>query len=380
MRIGFDAKRAIQNFTGLGNYSRYLIEILCRFYPENEYLLYAPKRKESRQFNALLENCPSAICRYPEGVWKRFRSLWRTFGVTRQMERDEADIYHGLSNELPLNIRKQKKAKAIVTIHDLIFVRYPQYYHPVDRWLYRYKYGKSCRNADAIIAVSECTKRDAVHYFGIDPSKIHVIYQGCDPSFCSTAPDSLKKEVKELYALPERYILNVGSIEERKNVLLAVKAMPSIPEDVHLVIAGKRTPYTEKVEEFVRANHLSGRVHLLHNVSFRHLPAMYQMAEAFVYPSRFEGFGIPILEALNSSVPVVAATGSCLEEAGGPDSVYVHPDDKEGMASALNQILNNPERKAFMAEQGRKYAENFSEKKQAGQLMELYHSLSSENK
>ena len=107
---------------------------------------------------------------------------------------------------------------------------------------------------------------------------------------------------------------------------------------------------------------------------------MYQMAEAFVYPSRFEGFGIPILEALNSSVPVVAATGSCLEEAGGPDSVYVHPDDKEGMASALNQILNNPERKAFMAEQGRKYAENFSEKKQAGQLMELYHSLSSENK
>ena len=380
MRIGFDAKRAVQNFTGLGNYSRYLIETLCRFYPENEYVLYAPKYKESRQFSSLMEKCPAIGCRLPKKGWKRFRSLWRTFGVTSRMEADGIDIYHGLSNELPLNIRSQRRTKTVVTIHDLIFIRYPQYYHPIDRWLYQYKYRKSCEKADAIIAISECTKRDIINYFHIRPDKIHTVYQGCDAAFSATATDGMKKEVQATYGLPPRYILNVGSVEERKNILLAVKAMPAIPEDVHLVIAGKRTPYTELVEAFVRTKHLEERVHLLHNVAFRHLPAMYQMAEIFVYPSRFEGFGIPILEALNSSVPVIAATGSCLEEAGGPDSIYIHPNDVEGMASALNQLLKNPEKREYMAEQGRKYADRFSEEQQAGQLMELYHSLLSSEK
>ena len=375
MRIGFDAKRAMQNFTGLGNYSRYLIEILYRFHPENEYLLYAPKYRESRQFQALQASCPAIGCRYPEGFWRRLRSLWRTFGITRCLECDGVDIYHGLSNELPLNIRRQRRAKSVVTIHDLIFVRYPQYYGAIDRWLYRYKYGRSCRNADAIIAISECTKRDIVNYFKIAPEKIHVVYQGCDSSFTSIASEAIRQEVRKRYGLPGRYILSVGSIEERKNVLLAVKAMPRLPEEVHLVIVGKRTAYTDEVERFIEENHLRERVHLLHDVIFRHLPAVYQMAEIFVYPSRFEGFGIPILEALHSSVPVIAATGSCLEEAGGPDSIYVHPDDVEGMTAALTLLVEHPEKRRYMAEQGKWYAARFSEERQARQLVELYQAL-----
>ena len=350
MRIGFDAKRAMQNFTGLGNYSRYLIEILYRFHPENEYLLYAPKYRESRQFQALQASCPTICCRYPEGFWRRLKSLWRTFGITRRLERDGVDIYHGLSNELPLNIRRQRRAKSVVTIHDLIFVRYPQYYGAIDRWLYRYKYGRSCRNADAIIAISECTKRDIVNYFKIAPEKIHVIYQGCDSSFTSIASEAIRQEVRN-------------------------KAMPRLPEEVHLVIVGKRTAYTDEVERFIEENHLRERVHLLHDVIFRHLPAVYQMAEIFVYPSRFEGFGIPILEALHSSVPVIAATGSCLEEAGGPDSIYVHPDDVEGMTAALTLLVEHPEKRRYMVEQGKRYAARFSEERQARQLVELYQAL-----
>ena len=365
----------MQNFTGLGNYSRYLIEILYRFHPENEYLLYAPKYRESRQFRSLREDCPAIGIRYPEGFWRKLRSLWRTFGIPRLLERDGVDIYHGLSNELPLNIRRQRRARSVVTVHDLIFVRYPRYYGMIDRWLYRYKYGRSCRNADAIVAISECTKRDIVRYFKIDPGKIRVIYQGCDPSFTVPAPEAARREAREAYGLPERYILSVGSIEERKNVLLAVKAMPRLPEEAHLVIVGKRTAYTEEVERFIEANHLGGRVHLLHGVAFRHLPAIYQMAEIFVYPSRFEGFGIPIIEALHSSVPVIAATGSCLEEAGGPDSIYVHPDDAEGMAAALTLLLEHPERRSHMAERGKRYVARFSGERQAERLVELYREL-----
>ena len=126
MRIGFDAKRAVQNFTGLGNYSRYLIEIMCRFHPENTYFLYAPKYSSSKQFDSLLDKF-ELECRYPQGLWKRLKSLWRTLGITRQAENDQIDIYHGLSNELPLNIRKAKGIKSVVTIHDLIFIRYPEY-------------------------------------------------------------------------------------------------------------------------------------------------------------------------------------------------------------------------------------------------------------
>ena len=379
MRIGFDAKRAVQNFTGLGNYSRYLIEIMCRFHPENTYFLYAPKYSSSKQFDSLLDKF-ELECRYPQGLWKRLKSLWRTLGITRQAENDQIDIYHGLSNELPLNIRKAKGIKSVVTIHDLIFIRYPEYYAAIDRWLYRRKYGKSCKNADAVIAISECTKRDIIKYFRTDPAKIHTIYQGCDPSFSATASDKTKSEAAITYSLPQRYILNVGSIEERKNILLAVKSMPDIPTDVHLVIVGKRTHYTTAVEKYIADNNLSGRVHLLHNVTFNHLPAIYQMAEIFVYPSRFEGFGIPILEALNSGVPVIAATGSCMEEAGGPGSIYVNPDDTSGMTSALNSLLANPKKRKQMAESGKKYAANFSEERQAQQLMELYNSLSADKK
>ena len=364
----------------MGNYSRYLIGMMYRQHPSGAYLLYAPEYRQSRQLDSLLAGCPGLEFRYPQGLWKRFRSLWRTFGITRRLDRDRVDIYHGLSNELPLNIRKARRTKSVVTVHDLIFIRYPRYYAPIDRWLYRYKYGKSCRNADAVVAISECTKNDIIRYFHTDPSKIRTIYQGCDPSFSAEASEAEKDEARKAYGLPPRYILNVGSIEERKNVMLAVKAMKGLPGDVHLVIVGKPTPYTRKVEQFIAGNGLSARVHLLHNVAFSHLPAIYQMAEIFVYPSRYEGFGIPILEALSSGIPVVAATGSCLEEAGGKSSLYVGPDDEEGMKSALLRLLGDAGLRKRMAEEGRRHALNFSMERQAKQLMDLYEQLLSDKK
>lgn len=378
MRIGFDAKRAVQNFTGLGNYSRYLIEILYRFYPENEYFLYAPHICSNPRFNHLLTACPSLSCISPKGLWKKCRSAWRSIGITRSLEKDHITIYHGLSNELPLNIRKATHTRSVVTIHDLIFLRYPQCYPPIDRFIYTYKFRKACQDANAIVAISQCTKQDIIHYFGIDADKIHVIYQGCDEVFTHPAPEQLKQEAREKYHLPAKYILCVGSIEERKNALLAVKAMPGIPEDIHLVLVGKRTNYTNQIDAFIKSHRLEKRVHLLHDVTFQYLPAIYQQAEIFVYPSRFEGFGIPIIEALHSAIPVIAATGSCLEEAGGPDSLYVRPDDKEGMTKAICSLLNHPEKRQHMIEQGLKYVTRFSEQRQAEELMNLYRSLTEE--
>ena len=327
MRIGFDGKRAVQNFTGLGNYSRYIVDILCQFYPENEYVLYAPKKRENKRLDKLTKQYQQLQLSYPTtSSWKKLSSLWRVWGVTQQLEKEKIDIFHGLSNELPLNIH-QSEVKSIVTIHDLIFLRYPQYYHSIDRKIYTYKFRKACENADRIIAISECTKRDIIEYFGIPADKIEVVYQGCDPSFMHPVAAEKKREIRAKYQLPDHYILNVGSIEERKNALSAVQALTMLPEQIHLVIVGRHTEYTDKIERFIKENKLEERVHIISNVPFDDLPAFYQLAEIFVYPSRFEGFGIPIIEALYSGIPVVAATGSCLEEAGGPDSIYVHPDD-----------------------------------------------------
>lgn len=375
MKIGFDGKRAVQNYTGLGNYSRYIVDILCRYYPENVYVLYAPKQKGNKRLQGLLVQFLHLLVVYPHKVfWKRLSSIWRIWWITRQLEEDNVCLFHGLSNELPLNIRKSR-VKSVVTIHDLIFLRYPHYYRLIDRMIYAYKFRKACKNADRIIAVSECTKRDVMRYFRIPESKIEVVYQGCDSIFGQRVGSEKKEAVRAKYQLPERYILNVGSIEERKNVLLAVQALQQLPREVHLVIVGRLTPYVERIERFVANNELSSRVHIISSVPFEDLPAIYQSAEIFVYPSRFEGFGIPIVEALCSGVPVVAAIGSCLEEAGGSDSIYVHPDDVVGLVNAFKRICSDTGKRKDMIEKGLQFAAQFSEEKQAEEIMNIYKEL-----
>lgn len=375
MKIGFDGKRAVQNFTGLGNYSRYVADILCRFYPENEYILYTPKKRENKRMAALTARYSRLRTTLPStAFWKKFSALWRVWGITQQLQTEDIDLFHGLSNELPLNISKSP-IKSVVTIHDLIFLRYPRYYHYIDRKIYAYKFRKACEHADKIVAISECTKRDIIDYFHISPDKIEVVYQGCDPAFTRPATEDAKDKVRKKYQLPERFILNVGSIEERKNVLLAVRALSGLPQETHLVIIGRRTKYTERIEAYAKEQGQENRVHIFSNVPFEDLPTFYQCAEIFVYPSRFEGFGIPIIEALHSGIPVIAATGSCLEEAGGPDSIYVNPDDATGLADAFNLVLSDTRKREAMIDKGRRYAQRFSEEKQAEEMMNIYKKL-----
>lgn len=375
MKIGFDGKRAVQNFTGLGNYSRYIADILCHFFPENEYVLYAPQKRNNKRLDILTEKYPQLHLSYPAAsFWRKFSSLWRIFGITHQLEKENASIFHGLSNELPLNIHKSD-IKSVVTIHDLIFLRYPQYYHFIDRKIYTYKFRKACENADKIIAISECTKRDIIQYFHIPTDKIEVVYQGCDPVFEHPIDNKKKEEVCAKYQLPARYILNVGSIEERKNALLIVQALAQLPQDIHLIIVGRRTTYTKKIEHFINEHSLTSRVHIMHNIPFGDLPAIYQSAEIFVYPSYFEGFGIPIIEALHSGVPVVAATGSCLEEAGGPDSIYVNPNNVDETIQVLKEILSNPSKKKLMIEKGKEFVKRFAAENHATQIINIYKNI-----
>ena len=255
MTIAYDAKRITHNATGLGNYGRMMIEALARFAPANRYLLYSPDpgRDDLRR---RLPQMPQIEFRYPQRQRKGIgKAWWRTFDIRHELPA-EVSLFHGLAAELPFGLRKSG-VRSVVTIHDLIFLRFPSYYKWIDRKIYTYKYRKACQQADRIIAISEATKRDIVAYFGIAPEKIDVVYQGCDESFKREVAEETQRAVREKYNLPERYILYVGSIERRKNLLLLVQAAARTAEPVHIVAIGKRTPYTTEVERYAAQNGLT---------------------------------------------------------------------------------------------------------------------------
>jgi glycosyltransferase involved in cell wall biosynthesis len=369
MKIGYDGKRAANNLTGLGNYSRSLIEHLANQYPEHEYLVYAPKVKSAKQIDAFLEKENIKLKLPKNGPF-----LWRTLNILKDLNQDGCQIFHGLSHEIPLAIQ-HTRIKSIVTIHDLIFLRFPQYYKFIDRKLYGWKSKSACKRANKIIAISEKTKEDIIDLYGISAEKIEVIYQSCDDSFKTPFAAATLSRIKATYKLPEKYILNVGTIEERKNLKLAVQALKEVSEDYKLVVIGKQTAYFKTVEKEIEKLGLKNRIIFLKNIPFSDLPGIYQLASVFVYPSFYEGFGIPIIEALYSEVPVVAATGSCLEEAGGPDSLYVSPNDASALAKAINQILENPQLQKEMKEKGLEFVQKFNSSLVTQQLMDCYLTL-----
>lgn len=387
MNIGFDAKRAAQNRTGLGNYSRFVIRILSEKFAGNQYHLYTPKPHRM----PYLQEIPTLKHLFlhfpPQGIWSRIRSLWRVWGITKDIQKDGIQIFHGLSNELPLNIGtpEQRKMKAggkgckyIVTIHDLIFIHTPQYYHWIDRQIYNFKFRRACRCADRVIAVSEYTKQEIMHYYHTPESKIDVVYQGCDPVFSQEIEEGKLQEVKARYQLPDKFVLYVGSIEERKNLMLVAKAMAKLNRRaaIHVVAVGRRTAYVDKIQDFLKAQGIDHLFHFYYQVPYADLPSFYKWASTFAYPSRIEGFGIPLLEAISSGVPAIGCTGSCLEEAGGPNSIYVNPDDAKGMANAILRTCTDEPLRQHMISEGKKYALNFSDEKLSHDLMKVYENLS----
>ena len=367
MRIGFDAKRAFLNASGLGNYSRNMISYLVKQFPDNEYFLFTTKNPD--RFDFLEDNTTKTIL--PQTTFhKTFPSYWRT-NLTSELQKYNLDIFHGLSNEIPYNIQKSS-VKSVVTIHDLIFLRYPNLYKRFDRKIYEKKFRYACEHADKVIAISEQTKRDIIDFFGTDESKIAVVYQGCNPVFYQKSKQEEQEKIRKKFKLPERYILSVGTIEERKNTLQIVKALHKHQIDIPLVLAGRLTPYAERIKTYIKENQMENQVMLLHEVETAELPALYQMSEIFVYPSIFEGFGIPIIEALNSGVPVITSREGCFSEAGGADSLYVDPENVDKLAEAINQILSDKKLKENMIKKGYNYALNFREEKIADDLMKVY--------
>lgn len=380
MKIAFDAKRVYQNETGLGNYSRTLVSSLAAFYPEHDYYLCAPKVTD--RFSILPSSNIENIVPN-DFLSKKLKSVWRSNWVKKDLRKKSIDIYHGLSNEIPFGIQKTKM-RSVVTIHDLIFERYPKQYNWVDVQIYRRKFKYACKNADHIIAISNQTKQDIINFYGIPEQKITVCYQSCSPAFGATIPESEKIRIKEFYKLPDHFFLYVGSIIERKNLLNICKALTLLKGqlDIPLVVIGNGGSYKDAVKDYIQKNEIGERVIFLSEkeparsgLGFRSsadFPAIYQLSSGLIYPSVFEGFGIPVIEALWSKIPVITSNISCLPEAGGDAAYYINPYSPEEMAMAMTKLATDSNLVAEMKEKGWNHVQNFGAQKCAAEVMRVY--------
>ncbi|WMN06311.1 glycosyltransferase family 1 protein [Marivirga arenosa] len=375
MHIAFEAKRAFNNFTGLGNYSRFVISSLRKYYPDEEYSIFTPKlSKHSEALSFFKENKESTI--QPSGLWKlgSLKNIWRSKRIGRIAEKHDVDVFHGLSNELPSGLKNS--TKKVVTIHDLIFLRYPEFYPLIDRKIYKKKFKSACNNADEVIAVSEQTKQDLIEFFGYPEDKISVVYQGVHPIYNQELKTRRLLYLLDHYNLHQPYFLYVGSIEDRKNakdLVMAFKlVLNQVKDDLLLLIVGKKTAYQAEVEKEITNLGLDHNVRIYNKTPFSDLPYLYKGALASVYPSSFEGFGIPVLESLSVGTSVVAGNQSAMKEAGGKHALYADPKNHESLASQMVKLAEDNNFNEQLLNNVESHLAKFTQEEIAHDLMKIY--------
>lgn len=361
MKIAFDGKRFYGNSAGLGNYSRNLVRVLAKSFPGSSYVL----------FNKIKTDKDAEILEFPNvsfvQTMKGYFARHLLMGVDAQ--NSGAEIFHGLSGELPLKWNS-KPIKKVLTIHGLIFLRFPKYYTFIERKIRLWKLRNGAKQADVVIAISEQTKRDIMEFLKVPEDKIRVVYPCCHNVFKQNQSTQFLESVKLKFNLPNRFILNVGTVEERKNLLNIVKAINGT--EIPLVVIGRKAKYFQKIQKFLKKNKLEKQVYFLENVSTEELAALYKLADIFVYTSVFEGFGIPVIEALFSGTPVITSNVSSLPEAGGENSVYIDPNNFEDIRAKIIFLWNNEAERSRRVEKSLQFVQQFSDENIAKQLMKVY--------
>ncbi|MDR2499329.1 MAG: glycosyltransferase family 4 protein [Tannerellaceae bacterium] len=371
MVIGFDAYKAYNN-DALRNYCRYVINNLSTIYSENKYRLYTPTIAFRDCIEGIGMRDDIAFVPPSKVIDKVLPALWQRQTVVRELLRDGVQLYHGLCNELPRGLRK-KGIRSVVTIHNHRFFHHPEHYPASECRRFIRKMQQTCMAADYVVAVSDYMRRYAISHLKVDHDKISTIYQGCDSIFLGVASDEEKERVRRDYSLPQKFILNVGTIEPCNNLLSALKALLHLDESIHLVAVGRETPYIAEVKQFAADNSLSARLHIRSHVAFYDLPTVYQLAAVFVYPSSCDCFGVPVVEALCAGVPVVTAGGLSLSEAGGEAVVYINYSDEHSIAQAIIQILAvNRKARRQISLRGKKHAARFDNNFLAWQMISAY--------
>jgi len=328
MKIGFDAKRYFHNQTGLGNYSRDLVNTLVQQFPENSYFLFDKKLSETElpKNTTVVQPSGNAL-------------LWRELGVMNEIQRIQPEVFHGLSNELPWG-KWPSVTKKIVTIHDVIFKVFPEHYATIDRFVYEKKTQHAIDVSDIIIATSFATANDLKQYYTTNGDKIHVVYQTCGALHWKNYSQAEINDFKIKRQLEEPFMLYVSSFQTRKNHLQLLKAFHLLSnKNSRLVLAGKAKETYADCVRFIAENGLGKRVRLVSDIDNSELPLLYRSAQSFVYPSVVEGFGIPLIEAACAGLPIAANNIPVFNEIAPPDTSFFDVNKTEDIGVKMEDLM-----------------------------------------
>jgi glycosyltransferase involved in cell wall biosynthesis len=368
MSIYLDISAAVHRRAGLGRYAESLARALIQQQPGRFGFFY--NREHGIEPLAGLEQVPTRTVGLGYKPWRMLVWLGQLAGLGFDRLLPGAELFQATEHLLlPL-----REVPTVLTVHDLIFRYHPAHHKPLNRWYLNLTMPLYCRRASHIIAISEQTRRDLLAAYGLPPAKITVIYEAADPRFRPQSAESVAA-VRARYGLPNRYLLFVGTIEPRKNLTTLLEALNRIRDReprIKLVIVGRKGWLYEGFFRRLRELSLEGEVIFTGFVPDEDLPAFYTAAALFVFPSLYEGFGLPPLEAMACGVPVVCSNTSSLPEIVGDAALTFDPLDAEEMAATIEEALRHEVLREEMREKGLRQAAKFSWEKTARETRRVY--------
>jgi glycosyltransferase involved in cell wall biosynthesis len=351
MRIGIDTQSCLGHKTGIGQYAASLLEALAQIAPQHDYVR--------------LDWGHDPLMRLDR------RLRWQQFELPKRARAAGADLLHVPGFDAPF----WKPCPVILTVHDLIGMLFPRNFPPAARFYWSRWLPASIRNATHVLADSEHTRSDLVHLLGLQESRVTVVPLAAGAQYRPIHDPAILQGLRRRYALPQSFILFVGTVEPRKGLdtlLDAFTRLQGANRDAGLVIAGKQGWYTARLFDQIERSGLAQKVVLTDYVAAEDLPALYCAADVLALPSRYEGFGLTVLEAMACGTPVVCSNSSSLPEVAGAAALMVPPDQPQALAEALGRVLASDDLRGSMSEQGIAQAARFSWQETARNTLAVY--------
>ena len=369
--IYIDISAAVHSRAGLGRYAQSLAQALVEETPDRFTLFY--NKGSDGRVPSILHSSPQKGVNLGYKPWRLLLYLANLLHLSFEPLIPQAELFHS-TEHLLLPVRH---IPTVLTVHDLIFKLYPEHHKRLNYYYLNLAMPLFCRRASSIIAISEATKRDIVEHYGVDPAKIHVVYEAASPHFKTPAAHDIAR-VRKKYSLPEHYLLHLSTVEPRKNLDRLVDALLILRQefpDLSLILVGSRGWLCDDFFKRIESNQLSEIVRTLGWVDDQDLPAVIGAASLAVQPSLYEGFGLPILEHMACGQVVAASDASSHPEVGGNAAAYYDPKNIEQMVRVIRDLLTYKEEYERRVELGIEQAEKFSWKKAAAETTTVYDQL-----
>jgi len=368
MRIGIDATALPPQPVGAGNYIIQLIRALAAGEFDNQLVIFA-QQKGPRLIN--LQSGSSIEWQIVEDSSPGSRLIWEQTVLPSLAQKTKIDLLHSLHYTKPLRLT----CASVVTFHDMTYYLYPHLHTRTRRLVFPTAMRFSAKQADALITVSESTREDAIRLLEIDPKKIFTTQLGVDPSFTVLDNNDAELRVISKYSLPEKFILYLGTIEPRKNLPVLIKSYKPLADDgtdYKLVLVGKYGWMYQEVLDLIDDLELQDMVCLTGYVSQEDLPVVYNLASLFVYPTIYEGFGLPALEAMACGVPVITTRVASLPEIVGDAGLLIPVNDTEALYKAMSQVLEDTALREKLIHDGLARSKLFSWERTAQLTQQVY--------